>query len=225
MPDAATLLPPNVTTLESVAAQLTGRVDTLPTPLRDLWDPAACPAGALSWLAYAFGVEDWSVEWTEAQRRAVITKSIPVKRHRGTVGAVQAAINALGVTGRVQEWHRQIPAGAPFTYRLLLQVDQTGYTLAQLDQLVQIVERAKNLRSHLDTIIPSALSRSRLVVATVVSTGSQVDVTSGTPVYSDGTPALDLLIDAAVNGEASTLSAIDALHTSLHTTMPANNYW
>lgn len=225
MPDAATLLPPNVTTLESVAAQLTGRVDALPTPLRDLWDPAACPAGALSWLAYAFGVEDWSVEWTEAQRRAVITQSIPIKRHRGTVGAVQAAINALGVTGRVQEWHRQIPAGAPYTYRLLLEVDQTGYTLAQLDQLVQIVERSKNLRSHLDLILPSAVTRTSVVMAAVASTGSQVDVGSGTPTYSDGTPALDLLIDAAVNGEASTIGAINALYLSLHTTMPANNYW
>lgn len=225
MPEAASLLPPNSTTLERAAAQTTSRLDALPTPLREVWDPAACPVGVLPWLAYAFGVEDWSPQWTEAQRREVITQSIPLKRHRGTIGAVQAAINALGVTGRVQEWHRQIPAGAPYTYKLLLEVDQTGYSLEQLIQLLAIVERSKNLRSHLQTIIPSAIARSGLVVGAIASTGSQIDVSSGTPTYADGTPALDLLIDAALNGEASTIGAINALYLSLHSTMPANNYW
>lgn len=221
----SSLLPPNATLLERAASQISTRVDALPTPLRDIWAPATCPVAALPWLAYAFGVEDWSALWSEAQRRTIIEQSIPIKQHRGTIGAVQSAINVLGVSCRVQEWFRQIPAGAPYTYRLLLEVDQVGYSLAQLDQMIVMVERSKNLRSHLDKIIPSAVSRSRLVVAAVASTGIQIDVVTGTLAYADGSSAVDLQIDAAVNGEASTIGAINALSLSLHTTMPANNYW
>lgn len=219
------LLPPNATALERTASQISTRVDALPTPLRDVWNPSTCPGVALPWLAYAFGVEDWSTLWSDAQRRTIIEQSIPIKQHRGTIGAVQSAINVLGVSCRVQEWHRQIPVGAPYTYRLLLEVDQVGYSPAQLDQMVVMVERSKNLRSHLDKIIPSAVSRSRLVVAAVASTGHQIDVTASMLTYSDGSSAVDLQIDAAVNGEASTIGAINALYLSLHTTMPAINYW
>ena len=220
-----TLLPPNATALERAVASTTGRIDALPTPLRDVWSPADCPVDALPWLAWSFGVEDWSAEWSEKQRRAIIDQAIPVKRYRGTIGAVQLAINALGLSCRVQEWFNQIPAGDPYTYNLLLEVDQIGYSLPQLQQMLAMVERTKNLRSHLENMIPSAIARSSIYVSTVASTGSQLDINSGTPKYSNGIPAIDLLIDAAINGESSTVSAINALHHSLHTIMSAINYW
>ncbi|WP_247319438.1 phage tail protein I, partial [Ralstonia pseudosolanacearum] len=41
---SATLLPPNATPLERRAAQAGGRIERVPVPLRDLWNPATCPA-------------------------------------------------------------------------------------------------------------------------------------------------------------------------------------
>lgn len=44
------------------------------------------------------------------------------------------------------------------------------------------------------------------------------------PVYSDGTPAYGLVGDASYFGEASTVAALDALNTLLHTTLTPT-YW
>lgn len=220
-----TLLPPNATQLERAMALTTARVDGLPTPLRDQWDPQACRVDLLPWLAWAFGVEDWEADWSEEQRRRVIDASIELKRHRGTVGAVHAAIASLGISARVQEWFNQIPLGAPYTYQLLLEVDEIGYTRPQLARLVVLVERMKNLRSHLTTIVPSVRARSTVHAVAVATTGNDIVIRPGGPCYSDGAQALDLLLDATANGEDSTTSAINRLEALVHRTMPAPGYW
>lgn len=224
MSDAITFLPPNATALERAAARRISRIDALPTPLRELWDPYACPTPVLPWLAFGFGVEEWNPAWTEEQRRNVIAQSIPIKQHKGTIGAVRNAVNVLGFGVRVQEWFSQIPRAAPYTYKLFLEIDQVGYTLAELRQLIAIVDRAKNLRSHLDVVMPIVTSRGPLVVGAVASTGVDMLVMDGTPKYADGGSAVDLLIDAAVNGGASTIAALDELDNILRVDMPANEW-
>ena len=220
----ATLLPPNSTRLEQAVALASGRVDEIPTTLRDLWDPAACPPHALPWLAWAFGVEDWEADWSEEQRRRVIDASIELKRHRGTIGAVHEAIASLGLTARVQEWFNQEPPGAPYTFLLLLEVEEIGYTQRQLARMLVMVERMKNLRAHLDRVLRSVRVRNPVRMLTVATTGHDIYVRPGAR-YSDDTPAIDLLIDATVNGEDATVTAIDRLHPILHRTMPAAGYW
>lgn len=223
MTSSVQLLPPNATALERAAAEASTRLDDLKTPLREIWDPARCPAEILPWLAYALGVEDWDSEWTEEQKRAVINQSIPIKQHRGTIGAVRDAIGVLGVDARVQEWFNQIPAGSPYTYRLLLDIRQSGFSKSQLAKALQLVDRAKNLRSHVDVITVGVQAGDGVVSGVLHSTGNDVAVQDGTVKYSDGVPALDLLIDAAVNGEPPLLSAIDAFYRCIHVTMPANS--
>lgn len=224
MSDAA-LLPPSASTLERAVAEACAVIENIPAPLRESWSPSGCPTHLLPWLAWAFGVEEWSEAWTEDQKRSAIAMSLPVKRTKGTIGAVNDVIVALGLTARVQEWFNQVPAGAAYTYRLHLDVDQIGYDLDQLRRLLLVVSRAKNLRSHLDTILPSVTTRSGLVSAAATNTGHEIRVGYGAPTYSDNWPAVDLIMDAAVNGEASSVAAIDSLHVLLHDTMPQPAYW
>lgn len=91
------LLPSNATPLErAVEAALT---QTLDVPIDTLWNPATCPASLLPWLAWALHVTDgegWSLAETEAQKRALIARSIELHRKKGTVWSVIEALRAIG---------------------------------------------------------------------------------------------------------------------------------
>jgi P2-related tail formation protein len=93
----------------------------------------------------------------------------------------------------VQEWFNQIPAGNPYTYRLLLEVNQVGYSQADLQKLLAVVDASKNLRSHLDTIVPKVASSAEVFVAAVSLCGGEIQ-------FSE--PAANLRMDGtwAMNG-------------------------
>lgn len=218
------LMPPNASQLERLAAEAGARATDLPVILRALWHPEECPAHLLPWLAWAWSVDDWSDDWSERQKRDTIAASLQVQQIKGTIGAVRGALGALGFATRVQEWHRQTPAGDPCTFRLYLDVDQNAMDQRGIQRALEIVERTKSLRSHLEIVIQQITTRSTVRVASVANTGHQTDIDFMAPRYSDGAIAWDLLHDTADAGEANSVAAIDALHALLHTTLtPA--YW
>lgn len=218
------LLPPNSTELERILAQVGAKATDLPVILRSLWDPEECPIELLPWLAWAWSADEWSTEWTERQQRDTVKNAIQVQSIKGTIGAVRAAVGALGYPVRVQEWHAQTPPGQPYTFRLLLDVEQQGIAQGGLQQILATVGAVKNLRSHLETALLTVSSVAAPSVAVVGGLGVDLGVSYSAPAYADGTPALDLLIDAAEHGEASTVDAIDDLHHLLHSTMTPS-YW
>ncbi|SEI83320.1 phage tail protein, P2 protein I family [Azotobacter beijerinckii] len=219
------LLPPNSTALERALAEVGASATELPVPIRALWDPDACPLALLPWLAWAWSVDAWDDAWSEQQKRDTVRQALPVQRIKGTLGAVRKAVSALGPEVRVQEWFNQSPAGAPYTFRLLVDLDQDSLTQAEQAGLLKVVESAKNLRSHLDTVRLTATSQAGLRTAVVAGVGVDFGVTHRVLRYADGSPAFDLLTDAAEYGEASTAGALDDLHTLLHSTLTTPDYW
>lgn len=187
----ADLLPPNATPLCRALAALGQRLTDLPLPIRSTWSPADCPAQVLPWLAWAFGVEDWDTSWTEDQQRAAVAASLAVHRIKGTVGAVNRAVGALGLQCQVVEWFSQQPMGAPYTYSLVLTVTQQGYTLEQLNRLLSVINRAKSLRSHLDHLQINVVSQCTGYAAAVSGTGWELTIKYGgvqpQPLLHDGT--------------------------------------
>jgi phage tail P2-like protein len=154
------LLPYNVTPQERAASEAVARLGDVPVPIRDVWNADTCPPGqALATLAWAFSVDEWFSDWTDEQKREFIKSSVEVHRRKGTIGAVRSALAALGADARIQEWFGQTPNGEPYTYRLLLTVDQIGIDLALLESLLQVIERTKNLRSK--------MTKAELTVASV----------------------------------------------------------
>lgn len=163
------------------------RISAVPVPNRDLYNPALCPEALLPWLAWTFSLDDWNPQWSVAQKRQAITDSVYVHRHKGTIGAVRSALAALGYGAQVQEWFNQSPNGAPFTYQLLLDVDQVGIDQPGFVTVVDVVESAKNLRSHLDTIIPSIRTRDTLSIGGVCGSGNEITISySGNLLILDG---------------------------------------
>lgn len=186
------LLPSNATPQEVAMAGATARVGDVPTPARDLYNPDVCPAAFLPWLAWTYSVDEWNPQWTEAQKRAAIKNSIFVHKHKGTIGAVRTALAALGFGAQMQEWFNQTPAGAPYTYRLLLEADQVGIDQEAIKIIEKVVASTKNLRSHLDTIVPSAITHSGPVLAAVCGSGNEITIAyGGAPLTLDGTFTLN----------------------------------
>lgn len=152
------LLPYNATPQERALSESVARVGAVPVPIREVWSADDCPADKLAWLAGAFSVDEWQPSWTEAQKREFIKRSVDVHRHKGTIGAVVDALGALGIEARVQEWFNQVPAGEPYTFRILLDANQIGIGEATMIALFGVVERTKNLRSHLERVSLSVRS-------------------------------------------------------------------
>jgi phage tail P2-like protein len=175
------LLPNNATPLEIALAESIARISDVPVPARDVWNPDTCPANLLPWLAWAFSVDEWDADWTDAQKRAAIKAAVPVQRYKGTIGAVKEALAALGFGVQVQEWFNQLPAGEPYTYRLLLTADQVGIDQTALKKILQVVESTKNLRSHMDEVVPSATTRATLYSAGVNGIGNEITITYEQP--------------------------------------------
>lgn len=186
------LLPANSTSAERALSETVARIGDVPVPLRDLWDPDTCTIDLLPWLAWAFSVDEWDTAWTEAQQRAAVRASYSVHRYKGTIGSVKDALNALGLGVQVQEWYNQIPAGAPYTYKLLLEVNQYGVSLADLNKIQAVVENAKNLRSHMTSLDLTVSSNSTVYIGAVALSGNEIAFSNpaGT-LIADGTYIAD----------------------------------
>jgi phage tail P2-like protein len=90
------LLPANATPLERALSLALDRAGAIPTPAALMWDPTRIPAAFLPWLAWGFSVDDWSPDWTEAEKRAVIASSAAWHRMKGTRGSIEAVLVAMG---------------------------------------------------------------------------------------------------------------------------------
>lgn len=218
------LLPKNSTQLEKRIAEAVS-LHGVDAPIGTVWSPDVCAAELLPWLAWALSVDEWDLTWTERQKRDAIKASCSVHQHKGTIGAVIDALGSLGFAVRVQEWFSQSPAGQPYTFKLLIDVDQVGYDINGLKKLERVVSASKNLRSHIASIGVSVATSATEIIAAVSGTGNEIVVGYSAATYPDGAAAIDLMTDAAFAGEESTISAIDSLHELLNSTMPIAYGW
>lgn len=142
------LLPPNATVLERNVAAINALLGELATPLRDLMNPATCPAALLPWLASALSVDSWNDAWTEAQKRAVIAASYQVHRKKGTLASVRAALASLDVSADIIEWWQEAPQAAPYTFRVDVDTEDVGMAADFFGSIEQQINAVKPVRSH-----------------------------------------------------------------------------
>lgn len=144
------LLPENSTQFErDIEAQFLdafGPAQTIPT----VWTAEDCPVAFLPYLAWSLAITLWDDEWSEEEKRDAIARAIFVHRHRGTVGAINRAVESLGLSTTIQRWFEY--EGDPYTFRVSVDADATPVTIDDLKLLHSIILDAKAARSHLDTI-------------------------------------------------------------------------
>lgn len=141
------LQPSGSTQLEIAAAQALSKTGGIPVPLRQLWDPNICPLALLPYLAWAFSVDRWDENWTEAAKRSAVRAAWFVHKHKGTVGALRRVVEPLGYLIRVTEWWQT--NDVPGTFRIDVGVLETGITEEMYQELERLIADAKPCSRHL----------------------------------------------------------------------------
>ncbi|MGK8939202.1 phage tail protein I [Stutzerimonas stutzeri] len=143
------LLPPNASELERLAADALAQIQRVPVPLRQLWNPDTCPVELLPYLAWAFSVDRWSSAWPERAKRAAIKAAYFIHAHKGTIGALRRVVEPLGYLLEVREWWQLEPFGTPGTFSLVVGVRDTGITDETYQELERLIDDAKPVSRHL----------------------------------------------------------------------------
>lgn len=136
---------------EAMAAAFAGLPDAWSIP--DVLSWQRCPAVLLPWLAWEWSVDEWQRDWPVATQRAVIGASWGLHSVKGSAGAMDRAVGAMGYGIDVVEWWEAVPPRAPYTYRYRLK-SPTGrpWSDAEIASMERISMRAKNVRSWLDAV-------------------------------------------------------------------------
>lgn len=175
------LLPANATAQERAISDAIERAAAVPVVVRQVWNPDTCPSNLLAWLAWAFSADSWGISWSDEQRRGAIKASVAAHKYKGTIGAVREAMAGLFFDVQVQEWFNQIPAGSPYTFRILIGVSQVGASQTQMASLFDVVDSSKNLRSHLESVELIVSTPAGPYAAAATSIGNEITLTNYVP--------------------------------------------
>ncbi|EKQ8000913.1 phage tail protein I [Raoultella ornithinolytica] len=175
---SSSLLPPGSSALERRLAQACSGISDLNVPLRDLWNPWKCPAKFLPYLAWAFSVDSWDENWSEAEKRSVIGEAFWLHQRKGTVAALRGVIEKMGYSLSITEWWAVAdPAG---TFRLETDVNDIGITSRMLDELTRLINETKPVSRHMAQFNISAKVTGTIFIGATLSSGEIITV------YPDG---------------------------------------
>lgn len=168
------LLPLNRTPLEralEVAAD-----EDLKVSLRGLYNPDTCPPHLLYQLAWAWSVDRWDDDWSDAIKRSVIRSAFFVHAHKGTLGALRRVVEPFGYLIEVIEWWQAAPAGVPGTFALKVGVEDNGIDEQTYQELTRLIDDAKPVSRHLIGLDISLETRIPAYQAVALNDGDLLEV-------------------------------------------------
>lgn len=151
-----TLLPPNATELERALEAAAARIEGVPIPLAQLWDPETCAPELLPWIAWGLSVDNWDPEWPLAQKREAVASSIDLHRKKATPASIDAVLSSFDDLLELVEWFEASPRAEPHTFEVHLPlVTAPGLApggersrAAFAEAIVRDVTRIKRLSQH-----------------------------------------------------------------------------
>ncbi|MGL5948147.1 MAG: phage tail protein I [Aeromonas sp.] len=93
------LLPPSATPLERELERLAERHLVSAFVHRQAWSPSDCPESLLGALAWALGIDHWSVQMDVGHRRSACAEALTLHRQRGTLASVYRTLQHAGYGG------------------------------------------------------------------------------------------------------------------------------
>lgn len=160
--------------LEQRAAEACAVISDLSVPLRDLWNPWKCPVKFLPYLAWAFSVDSWDENWSEAEKRAVISEAFWLHQRKGTIAAIRRVVEKMGYSLTIEEWWEVAdPAG---TFRLEVDVNDIGLTEKILNELTRLINDAKPVSRHLTQLNIAAKVRGDIWVGSTLCCGEIISI-------------------------------------------------
>lgn len=174
-----TLLPPGAVPAERAIEQATTEeLLSIPDLIRAVKNPSRCPVELLPWLAWEYSVDTWNTDWTEAEKRAAISRAAFIHRHRGTRAAIEMSLSASPFSNRVIEWFEKTPRGKPYSFSLEVIQDDRPVGATDIQDLKNAVMKGKNLRSWFDVSFTGELTGTTAAVGYMVAS-ERVTFTDG----------------------------------------------
>lgn len=126
--------------------------------------------------------ETWSEDIEAKTGAAPYCSAITLSLLGGTAGAVRRSLSAVGLPTTVVEWWQDQPRQAPYTFRIEVYSTQ-GVTEALYEQIRNLTDRAKNLRSHLSKIdvITDVGTEGAFHISGAVTAHVDIDIFAGEP--------------------------------------------
>ncbi|MBB5017425.1 phage tail P2-like protein [Chitinivorax tropicus] len=180
------LLPPALAADDRflVLEQLASRLNELDLSRLLVYLVDTVEASALPALAEQLHIhgEGWQLTKDEAEKRRLLKRAIELHRYKGTPWAIQHVLNALSLSGRIQEWfeadyNSDGSNGAPFHFKVDIDLTTRGIDQATVQSLEALINEYKNVRSRLEALRLSLTNRSTTpVVAAAMVSGEIVTV-------------------------------------------------
>lgn len=185
------LLPPNSTKFEYNFDQTFSRVSAVEIPTRTFNDSMSAPLEVLPFLAWEKSVDVWNKDWTDDQKRQTVASSLKSHMYKGTIGSLETALGSLGFRVKVQEWFNMVPNGKPYTFKLLVETSQDSITSTDLKDILKVVNKNKNLRSHLIGQSLTVTNECSTYLASTICVGHDIEFLTVGGLYFDGTWTFD----------------------------------
>jgi len=128
------IVPPSIAGDPQVKAMMTAIDPELQSVSRDIGETLIIsridelPEEVIDLLAWQWHVDFYELARTLEMKRAAVKESIAWHRKKGTVWAIEKALEMLGIKGTVIEWWK-IPGAAPYTFAVEAEITDNYWTL------------------------------------------------------------------------------------------------
>ncbi|EHK2923386.1 phage tail protein I [Vibrio parahaemolyticus] len=104
-------------------------------------------ASFLPWLAWWFRVDAWNDEWSEERKRESIANALILKKYKGTIWAVERALELSMFDATVVPWYAMTPEGTRGTFKVDA-VKADGLRQKDYSDCVNLIESNKQGSQH-----------------------------------------------------------------------------
>ncbi|MBD6947966.1 phage tail protein I [Vibrio parahaemolyticus] len=106
-------------------------------------------ASFLPWLAWWFRVDAWDDEWSEERQRESIANALILRKYKGTVWAVEHALELSLFDAVVVPWYAMVPEGTRGTFRIdAVPSDSRSLTQSDYATFITLTESNKQGSQH-----------------------------------------------------------------------------
>ncbi|MEF1158849.1 phage tail protein I [Vibrio parahaemolyticus] len=141
----------------------------------------------LPWLAWWFRVDAWDDEWSEERKRESIANALILKKYKGTIWAVERALELSMFDATVVPWYAMVPEGTRGTFRIdAAPSDSRSLMQNDYDTLIALTESNKQGSQHWKGNIIHDPSLGSAYAAPVVRTRKRWTATNIVPLHVTG---------------------------------------
>ncbi|ELZ7199828.1 phage tail protein I, partial [Vibrio parahaemolyticus] len=142
----------------------------------------------LPWLAWWFRVDAWDDNWSDERKRESISSALILRKYKGTIWAVEHALELSLFDATVVPWYAMLPEGERGTFRIDAMPSSSRGLTAQsdYDTFILLTESNKQASQHWIGNIKHDPSLGSVYAAPVIRTRKRWTSTNTVPLHVAG---------------------------------------